>query len=117
MSGTAAGRHAPIDPGLQGERTALAWHRTALAHLINGLLAMRARWAMDSAAVMRVAAIVTGCAVLTFGYASVRRRQLLQGAVPRAASPRSIAAIAGLTLLAGATSCGGLLADWWQQQP
>lgn len=112
MSGTAAGGQAPIDPGLQGERTALAWHRTALALLVNGLLAMRAGWAMDAAVVMGVAAIVTACAVFTFGYASVRRRQLLQGTVPRAASPRSIAAIAGLTLLAGATGCGSLLANW-----
>ena len=29
------------DPGLQGERTALAWQRTSLAVLANGLLAMR----------------------------------------------------------------------------
>ena len=31
----------PRDPGLQGERTALAWQRTSLAVFANGLLALR----------------------------------------------------------------------------
>ena len=105
-----ADRFPPRDPGLQGERTALAWNRTAMAVLVNGLIALRVAWSMQEAVITSLACAVIACAVITFAYAGVRRRQLLHGTRPAAAAPLSMAAIAGFTLLACAVGLGTLVA-------
>ena len=57
-----------VDPGLQQERTALAWERTAIALMVAGTLL--ARYAADSsrwaAALAGLAAVVVGAAILVW---------------------------------------------------
>ncbi|HEU0199380.1 MAG TPA: DUF202 domain-containing protein [Burkholderiaceae bacterium] len=59
----------PRDPGLQSERTALAWNRTSLAIVANGLLALRAGWISGQAAivVLALALLIAAGAAFVYG--------------------------------------------------
>lgn len=98
------------DPGLQPERTALAWQRTALSMLVNGGLLLRSAMLAQSTWLVVVAVAILAAALSTFGLSTWRHRVLLRAAGPR--SPH-----AALMLLLGATvivSAGaGLLGAHW----
>lgn len=65
------------DPGLQAERTALAWIRTALAVFANALLSLRIGSASRSPGLTLLAmALLATCAILV-AYGAWRRRTLL----------------------------------------
>jgi uncharacterized membrane protein YidH (DUF202 family) len=93
------------DPGLQAERTGLAWTRTALSVFANALLSLRIGWTSESAGMAVLAiALLVACALLVAHGAS--RRRVLLGEQPEIApSERAIALTA---LLAFATSVAGL---------
>ncbi len=76
----------PRDPGLQAERTALAWIRTALTILVNALLALREAWATGHALVsfLAVALLFAAAAAALCG---VWRRHALLGPSPLIAPP------------------------------
>ncbi|MEU7616006.1 DUF202 domain-containing protein [Micromonospora rifamycinica] len=86
------------DPGLQPERTRLAWRRTALAFTVVGVLAVRLALTGDIAG-----ALLAGVTVLlwwvtlvaTWGRATGRRR----AAIDTRAVPLVALAAAGLALL------------------
>ena len=63
---------APWDPGLQNERTGLAWQRTMLAGLVCGLLVARLL-----AEILVALAVITGLAALLgtagLGWIAIRR--------------------------------------------
>ena len=72
------------DPGLQGERTALAWSRTGLAVLVNALVVLRSGLSYGSRpiAVLGVALLLAACGVMLYGVQ--RKRQLAAPALPTA---------------------------------
>lgn len=93
------------DPGLQPQRTVLAWSRTTLALAINALLVLRAGLQTGDQALLALGAVV-GMGAGAIAVAAMRRRHQL---AHRAYAPATalIASMAAAVLLA---ACGGLWA-------
>lgn len=76
-----------VDPGLQPQRTALAWSRTALALFVNALLALKSGFEHDDKLVllMGLALLLAAAAGMVCG--TWRKRELARlrglGAPPR----------------------------------
>jgi uncharacterized membrane protein YidH (DUF202 family) len=95
----------PVDPGLQPERTELAWRRTVLSVLVGGLLSLRllppalGAWAF--------AACLAGLALtaVLWVLAQQRAAQVHEALLHDRALPGG----APLLLLSGLTSAGSLL--------
>ena len=75
-----------FDPGLQHERTALAWERTAIASMVAGVLMARylAQEVHLSVAAVGVAQVVFGAVLLVW---SARHYEDLHGPLRAGASP------------------------------
>jgi uncharacterized membrane protein YidH (DUF202 family) len=99
------------DPGLQPERTSLAWTRTALAVLLNALVVLRGAWVDGSAVLLATGGMLALAACALYGYGVYRGRVLLacEGQVPH---PSGLAWVAALVLLACATGATGVA---WHQ--
>lgn len=96
------------DPGLQPERTALAWDRTALALAANAALVVRSGLQAHNAALLSAGVVLLGLAVALTGVGLFRRRQLAS-ARPAAPMPTLIGLAAASAVLAGACGAWGLL--------
>ena len=105
--------NAPRDPGLQAERTALAWNRTGFAVLVNALLALRTGWAHQHIPLSVLALALLLAAAATFAYGAWRHRQLFGGEVATASSSAAIAAVAGVTLMACAAGLTSIALKLW----
>jgi uncharacterized membrane protein YidH (DUF202 family) len=82
------------DPGVQSERTALAWRRTALGVLANALLLIRAGLVGDHAVPLASGLMLLGAAGATYGVSAWRRRELSRAEGPAevsAALPKMLA--------------------------
>lgn len=97
----------PRDPGLQAERTALAWNRTGLAVLVNALLALRSGWSGRLAPITALGLVLLLAAAAIMLYGAWRRRSLLCGGAVTAAPAHAIGAVVAITLLA----CGIAMAS------
>lgn len=67
------------DPGLQPERTALAWNRTFLALLVNAVLLMRAELINGDSMSWVVCAALGGASAVLLAVARRRAEQLRRG--------------------------------------
>jgi uncharacterized membrane protein YidH (DUF202 family) len=104
MSG-AVEREAARDPGLQAERTALAWTRTALSIFVNALLALRTGWASGEASVTALGVALMLAAASAAACGAWRRHRLLGARGALAPPALAIAGAAWVTLLA----CGAAI--------
>jgi uncharacterized membrane protein YidH (DUF202 family) len=74
--------NAAFSPGLQRERTAMAWTRTGLAVLANALIVLRAGLNEGAVVVMALGCMLMVGAGAAFACAAWRGRHLAQGADP-----------------------------------
>ncbi|MFL6719808.1 MAG: DUF202 domain-containing protein [Burkholderiaceae bacterium] len=90
----------PYDPGLQAERTVLAWSRTAFALLVNAILWLRTGMADDDRALLLFGVALLALAA-GFHFCGKRRgRALMTGARPVPAHPALMGALASGAALA-----------------
>ena len=87
------------DPGLQAERTALAWHRTALTLFVNAALTLRAGISDHEPLATALGAGLLLSTALAVLFGALRGRRLARGDV-RAVSPLALAGMAMVTCLA-----------------
>jgi len=97
------------DKGLQAERTALSWTRTALAILVNALLALRSGWATGQAPITGLAFALLFAAAAAMFYGAWRRQCLRDGRGSIAPSALAIAMMAITTLVACATGVAAVV--------
>lgn len=92
MSGPleSAGSGAPYDKGLQAERTALAWSRTAFAVLVNALIWLRAGWVKGNAGLICFGAALLLLAAGFYLFGRRRGRDMLHGARPIVANGAAV---------------------------
>ncbi|UUX95950.1 DUF202 domain-containing protein [Aquabacterium sp. J223] len=93
---------APADAGLQPERTALAWRRTALLMAVNAMVALRTGLASGDGRSVAAATALGAVALLLALAGSLRQRRLAQA--PAAVSHRLLLWVVGATWLAGAVA-------------
>jgi len=99
------------DPGLQAERTALAWSRTGLAVFVNALLALRSGWVNQQTSIT-VLGLVLLIAAAAAALCGAWRRRRLSGSGDGLAPPALvIAGVAGVTLLACVAAIASVLAQ------
>ena len=95
------------DPGLQPQRTALAWGRTALTIAVNAALSLRAGLVLGETSLVAIGALLFAAAGAAVAIGAVRHAQLsgdeLTITPPRWALP-GVAAATVLASLAGIAS-------------
>lgn len=90
----------PYDPGLQAERTALAWSRTAFALLVNASLWLRAGLADGDRALLLFGVALLALAAGFHACGRRRGRALTTGAMPVPVHPALMLALAACATLA-----------------
>ena len=101
-------RLAPWDPGLQNERTGLAWQRTMLAGLTCSLLVARLLATISLALAVIIGLLALLCTA-GLGYMAIRRFRLNNLAIHREEALGDGKANALVSLLVMITALGALL--------
>ncbi|PZQ77654.1 MAG: DUF202 domain-containing protein [Variovorax paradoxus] len=97
------------DPGLQPERTTMAWTRTAAGLLLNAILNLRVGFVADSTPLIILSAALLVAAAATFYYGRERRIALSGNAYRQPLSPKAAVLVSlavWLTTVTGLTSIG-----------
>jgi len=99
------------DPGLQPERTALSWSRTALAIAVNALLVLRSGFVSDQPALAALGVLLFAAAAAAAAYGVVRARELGHegGVVMPSAWP--LLAVAAVVLLAAVGGVASIVVE------
>ena len=107
---SAAATDGPRDPGLQAERTALAWSRTGLAVFVNALLALRTGWVNDEPPLVGLGLLLLAAACAAGLCGAWRRRRLLSRHARIAPPAIAMQGAAVVTWLACAAAIASILA-------
>lgn len=100
----------PPDPGLQPERTALSWTRTAAGLLLNAVLNLRAAFVAESSMLLALSMTLLFAAASTFLFGWYRHRQLMMGVRAGMEIPHAAPVVTALSaLLACATAILAIL--------
>jgi uncharacterized membrane protein YidH (DUF202 family) len=102
---------APWDPGLQNERTGLAWQRTMLAGLTCSLLVARLLASISITLSVIIGLLAMLCTA-GLGYLAIRRFRLNTLAVHREEALGDGKANAFISILVVVTALAGLLYVW-----
>ncbi len=97
------------DPGLQPQRTALAWERTSLALVVNALIVLRAGAIQRQRLLLAMGVLLLVIAASGIVFAACRRRHLDDGAAPASPHPVALLIAAIATWLACAIQAAGMV--------
>ncbi|GAA1837161.1 DUF202 domain-containing protein [Agromyces salentinus] len=103
--------HTPRDPGLQAERTALAWSRTGLAIAVNAILVLRSGLVAEQPALAAAGVVLFAISAAATGYGVIRRRELAAEHGPVMPSAWPLLAVAATVVLAAVAGVGSLLVE------
>ncbi|HET8779556.1 MAG TPA: DUF202 domain-containing protein [Agromyces sp.] len=90
------------DPGLQPERTALSWSRTALAIAVNALLSIRAGFVAGEPWLVAIGVLLFAASGAAVAIGTVRRRQLSGDQLVITPPTGALLGVAAATLIASA---------------
>jgi uncharacterized membrane protein YidH (DUF202 family) len=99
------------DPGLQPQRTALAWSRTALAVFVNAFLVLRTGMQSGQALTTALGVVLLVAGALTVGCGAWRHHALVRSHKPGGPPAQMVWAIVAVTWIACVAGMVSILSE------